>query len=87
MAIEWEEEFDVVCGAKLTSSRDEPLADSGVWDLLHGPREVTAADRFSFGSRPRPFQRTAAASGAVEALTRGDKLAGSIPGRDPIKEP
>jgi hypothetical protein len=42
----WDEEFDRVCGARITSTETTPLEDSGLWDILHGPsgRETTIKD-------------------------------------------
>ncbi len=35
----WDDEFDRVCGANITSTETNPLEDSGVWDILHGPEK------------------------------------------------
>lgn len=33
----WDEEFDRVCGTNIISIETNPLEDSGLWDILHGP--------------------------------------------------
>ncbi|MBI5571187.1 MAG: hypothetical protein HY914_14685 [Desulfomonile tiedjei] len=44
MFTEWDKEFDVVCGSAITCEDCDPLADSGVWDLLHGTRQDVRSD-------------------------------------------
>jgi hypothetical protein len=36
----WDDRFDVVCGAVVVGRESEPLEDSGLWDLVHGPKEL-----------------------------------------------
>jgi len=47
----WDEEFDRVCGTNITSIETNPLEDSGLWDILHGPErpetEIVASEQIS----------------------------------------
>ncbi len=38
MGTQWDDRFDVVCGAVIVGRESEPFEDSGLWDLVHGPK-------------------------------------------------
>lgn len=40
MATQWDKEFDIVCGAVVVGRESEPLEDSGLWDIVHGPKDA-----------------------------------------------
>jgi hypothetical protein len=44
MFTDWDPEFDVICGAAIRDEETEPLADSGLWDLLHGRADMNEED-------------------------------------------
>ena len=47
MFTDWNEEFDVVCGARIRTREDKPLEDSGIWDLMHGTRKESIAEELA----------------------------------------
>jgi hypothetical protein len=53
MFTDWNEEFDVVCGARIRTREDEPLEDSGIWDLMHGTRVESIAEELAQKSLPQ----------------------------------
>jgi hypothetical protein len=58
MVTQWNKEFDVVCGADITSRFSAPMADSGVHDWLHGQAEVLKASETEMITLPvrRPLE-------------------------------
>ena len=52
----WDDEFDRVCGANITSTETNPLEDSGVWDILHGPERHEAAGGASGEASAKVFR-------------------------------
>lgn len=39
MVTKWDDRFDIVSGAVIVDPDCDPLMDSGVWDLVHGPKD------------------------------------------------